>query len=71
MAADFHFPPAVLKKTGWLQLVNGSLHATGQRTGKGVEDDYFVVDRGLHAVVLGVALINDTEAKPQSAVACG
>ena len=39
MAADFNLPPAVLRKTGWLQLVNGQVHATGQPTCKGMEDD--------------------------------
>jgi hypothetical protein len=68
MAADFNFPPSVLRKTGWLQLVNGSLHATGQPTCKGAEDDYFVVGRRLHGAVLGVAIINDTGARPHSAV---
>ena len=68
MAADFNLPPAVLRKTGWLQLVNGQVHATGQPTCKGMEDGYFVVDWRLGSAVLGVALVNDTGGTPHSAV---
>ena len=26
LAADFNFPPSVLRRTGWLELVGGSIH---------------------------------------------
>ncbi len=68
MAADFNLPPAVLPKIGWLQLVNGQAYAAGQPTRKSVEDDYFFADRRLSSSALGVALVNDAECKPRSAV---
>ena len=68
MAADFNFPPGVLRGTGWLQLVGGCIMATGQATCKGVEDDYFVVDKRLRNSVVGVACIHDTGSKPHTAV---
>ncbi len=68
MAADFNFPPTVLRKTGWLQLVDCQAHVTGQPTCKSAEDDYFAAHRRLGTAILGVALINDTGGKPHSAV---
>ena len=68
MAADFNLAPDVLTKTGWLQLVQGVVISSGQATCKGVEDDYFVVDKRLKDSVVGVAGIHDTGSRPHSAV---
>ena len=68
LAADFNFPPSVLRSTGWLRLVGGAIVSTGQPTCKGVEDDYFVVDTRLRSAVIGVALVHDTGSEPHSAV---
>ena len=68
LAADFNFPPSILRNTGWLGLVGGHIVATNAATCKGAEDDYFVVDLRLKSAVLGIALVNDTGAGPHSAV---
>jgi len=67
LAADFNFPPSVLRKTGWLGLVGGHIVATTAATCKGAED-HFVVDVRLKSAVVGIALVNDTGAGPHSAV---
>ena len=68
LAADFNFPPEVLRKSGWLRLVGGVVHASNQSTCNEQEYDYFVVDSRLNRAVLGVAIVIDTGAKPHSAV---
>ena len=68
LAADFNFPPDVLIQSGWLQLVNGRVHAPDQPTCNAQIHGYFVVDSRLQQSVLGVALVIDTGARPHSAV---
>ena len=68
LAADFNFTPQVLRGTGWLELVQGTLWTPKAPTCNFAEYDYFVIDRRLDHAVLGVAVINDTGSRPHSAV---
>ena len=68
LAADFNFTPDELRMSGWLQLVGGQIHASNQPTCNQNEYDFFVADKRLSSLVLGVALVNDTGSKPHSAI---
>ena len=64
LAADFNVTPDVLRQTGWLALVKGSIVASTDPTCNKNVYDYFVVDRRLGAAVLGVSLVNDAGFHP-------
>ena len=68
LAADFNFSPDALRRSGWLRLVDGQIHAPDEPTCNSNVYDYFVVDRRLQQSVIGVAVVNDTGAGPHYAV---
>ncbi len=65
---DFNLTPSKLRKSGWLNLVEGTIHATGTPTCRGVEDDFFVSSKSLEPFVVGVAPVSGSGITPHSPV---
>ena len=64
ICADFNMCPRTLEQTGWVDLVNGVVHATTEPTCGTNRYDYFIVDKGLSRAVGGVQRITDAGTHP-------
>ena len=60
--------PEVLVKSGWLNLVKGTIRRPNQATCNANEYDFFVSSQGIAAGVVGVAVISDGGFTPHSPV---
>ena len=61
---DFNFTPELLRKSGWLQLVRGTIHQPASPTCNGKIYDYFVSSQGMNEAVVGVAVVEGTGIRP-------
>ena len=68
VGGDFNLTPDMLRASGWLSLVNGTVHAPGVATCKGREIDFFVTSASLSPAVVAVVLIEDSDTSHHSAV---
>jgi len=66
LAADFNFPPEVLRDSGWLSLVRGKIIAPDAPTCGRKTYDYFVVASGLGGAFAGISIVDDAGFHPHS-----
>ena len=68
LGGDFNCSPEELTATGWLNLVDGVIHATKEATCLRRTLDYFVVARNFSHAVASVNLVGDSACTPHAAV---
>ena len=68
LGGDFNCTPAELQKTGWLELVDGVVHAPTAATSCSRTIDFFVVAKSCSHAVKGVHVVEDTNCFPHKAV---
>ena len=68
LSGDFNCTPAELERTGWLELVDGVVHAPTTATSCSRVIDFFVVARRFSHAVKGVDVVEDTSSFPHKAV---
>ena len=66
LGGDWNCTPAELSATGWLDLIEGTIHAPLAATCNGKVYDYFVVQRRFSFAVHSVHTIGDAECRPHS-----
>ena len=68
LAGDFNLTPEDVRGTGWLELLNGVLHAPSAPTCNGRVIDFFVTSASLASAVVAVSVVLDSGTSPHSAV---
>ena len=68
IAGDFNLEPALLRQSGWLQLVKGVVHAPPNPTCGLKTYDYFVSSDSLAFAVVGIANVVDEGSHPHTPV---
>lgn len=68
LGGDWNCSPDELAATGWLNLVEGVIHAPGETTCNRRTLDYFVVAKCFTHAVAGIRVIGDSACAPHAAV---
>ena len=68
LAGDFNLTPEDVRGTGWLELLNGVIHAPSVPTCNGRVIDFFVTSASLASAVVAVSVVLDSGTSPHSAV---
>ena len=68
MGADWNLSPQVLKESGWLELVRGTIVQPNGPTCGHNTYDFFVVSEGLASSIIGAAIVQDAGLYPHSPV---